>query len=105
MARKVTSPRAASKASKVLSNPNSSKSAKSAAASALSQRERQEVNSLTSCISPKTTTLAEGRINSAASFVVSPPILYREILVFSLQFLGSKRRVYLALKRPLQNET
>jgi hypothetical protein len=39
MATKKTSPKAASAASKVLSNPKSSKSAKTAAGSALSQRE------------------------------------------------------------------
>jgi hypothetical protein len=41
MPRKVTSPRAAKAASKVLSNPKSSKAAKTAAGSALSQREKR----------------------------------------------------------------
>jgi len=41
-AKKVTSPKVASKASKVLQNPNASKDAKSAAGSALSQREKEK---------------------------------------------------------------
>jgi hypothetical protein len=40
MPNKATSPKAASAASKVLSNPKSTKTEKSAAASALSQREK-----------------------------------------------------------------
>jgi hypothetical protein len=42
MATKKTSPKAASAASKVLSNPKSTKAEKTAAASALSQREKKK---------------------------------------------------------------